>query len=173
MRASADPSLLRRSIEEVVRRLEPDLPVIGYVTIDEQIDRLLRPERLVASLSLSFGVLATVLGAIGLYGVTAFSVARRTREIGLRMALGADRGAVLRMILRGAVGMAAIGICLGVVIALALGRYVESQLYGIRGSDLLTLGGAAGVLVAVVFASGWLPARRASRVDPMLALRCE
>jgi putative ABC transport system permease protein len=103
----------------------------------------------------------------------AFSVARRTREIGLRMALGADRGAVLRMILRGAVGMAAIGICLGVVIALALGRYVESQLYGIRGSDLLTLGGAAGVLVAVVLASGWLPARRASRVDPMLALRCE
>ena len=173
VRASADPSLLRRSIEEVVRRLEPDLPVIGYVTIDDQIDRLLRPERLVASLSLSFGVLATVLGAIGLYGVTAFSVARRTREIGLRMALGADRGAVLRMILRGAVGMAAIGICLGVVIALALGRYVESQLYGIRGSDLLTLGGAAGVLVAVVFASGWLPARRASRVDPMLALRCE
>jgi ABC-type antimicrobial peptide transport system permease subunit len=77
------------------------------------------------------------------------------------------------MILRGAVGMAAIGICLGGVIALALGRYVESQLYGIRGSDLLTLGGAAGVLVAVVFASGWLPARRASRVDPMLALRCE
>jgi putative ABC transport system permease protein len=173
VRASADPSLLRRSIEEVVRRLEPDLPVIGYVTIDEQIDRLLRPERLVASLSLSFGVLATVLGAIGLYGVMAFSVARRTREIGLRMALGADRGAVLRMILRGAVGMAAIGICLGVVIALALGRYVESQLYGIRGSDLLTLGGAAGVLVAVVLASGWLPARRASRVDPMLALRCE
>jgi predicted lysophospholipase L1 biosynthesis ABC-type transport system permease subunit len=98
---------------------------------------------------------------------------RRTREIGLRMALGADRGAVLRMILRGAVGMAAIGICLGVVIALALGRYVESQLYGIRGSDLLTLGGAAGVLVLVVLASGWLPARRASRVDPMLALRCE
>ncbi len=173
VRAGADPNLLRRSIEEVVRRLDPELPVIGYVTIDDQIDRLLQPERLVASLSLSFGLLATGLGAIGLYGVMAFSVARRTREIGLRMALGADRGAVLRMILRGAVGMAAIGICLGVVVALALGRYVESQLYGIRGSDLLTLGGAAAVLVAVVFVSGWLPARRASRVDPMLALRCE
>ena len=173
VRAAADPSLLRRSIEEVVRRHDPELPVIGYVTIDEQIDRVLRPERLVASLSLSFGLLATGLGAIGLYGVMAFSVARRTREIGLRMALGADRGAVLRMVLRGAAGMAAVGICLGAVLALALGRYVESQLYGIRGGDLATLGGAAGLLLAVVLASGWLPARRASRVDPMLALRYE
>jgi ABC-type antimicrobial peptide transport system permease subunit len=133
----------------------------------------LRPERLVASLSLSFGLLATGLGAIGLYGVIAFSVARRTREIGVRMALGADCGAVLRMILRGAAGMAAIGICLGAALALALGRYVESQLCGIRGRDLATLGGAAGILLAVVLASGWLPARRASRVDPMLALRYE
>jgi predicted permease len=173
VRAGADPSLLRRSIDEVVRRLDPELPVIGYVTIDDQIDRLLQPERLVASLSLSFGLLATGLGAIGLYGVMAFTVARRTREIGLRMALGADGGAVLRMVLRGAAGMAVIGICLGVGLAFALGRYVESQLYGVRGGDLLTLGGAAGVLLAVVLFSGWLPARRASRIDPMLALRYE
>jgi putative ABC transport system permease protein len=173
VRAGADPNLLRRSIEEVVRRLDPELPVIGYVTIDDQIDRLLQPERLVASLSLWFGLLATGLGAIGLYGVMVFTVARRTREIGLRMALGADRGAVLRMVVRGAAGMAAIGICLGAVLALALGRYVESQLYGVREGDLLTLGAAAAVLVAVVVVSGWLPARRASRIDPMLALRYE
>jgi ABC-type antimicrobial peptide transport system permease subunit len=169
----ADPNRLRRSIEDVIRRLDADLPVIAYVTIDEQIDRLLRPERLVASLSLSFGVLATGLAAIGLYGVMAFAVARRTREIGLRMALGADRRAVLWMVLRGAAGMAAIGIGLGAALALALGRYVESQLYGIRGGDVVTLGSAAAVLVAVVLVSGWLPARRASRVDPMLALRDE
>ena len=173
VRAAADPLLLRRAIEELVRRHDPALPVIGYVTIDEQIDRLLRPERLVASLSVAFGLLATGLGAIGLYGVMAFSVARRTREIGVRMALGADRRAVLRMILRGAAGMAAIGICLGAVLALVVGRYVESQLYGIRGGDLVTLAGAAGVLAVVVLVSGWLPARRASRVDPMLALRDE
>jgi ABC-type antimicrobial peptide transport system permease subunit len=121
----------------------------------------------------AFAVVAVVLAGVGIYGVMAYAVSRRTREIGLRMALGADRGAVLRMVLRGAAGMAAIGICLGVGLALALGRYVESQLYGVRGGDLLTLGGAAGVLLAVVVFSGWLPARRASRVDPMLALRYE
>jgi putative ABC transport system permease protein len=169
----ADPSGLRRSIEEAVRRLDADLPIIRYVTIDEQIDRLLRPERLVASLSLSFGLLATGLGVIGLYGVMAFAVACRTREIGLRIALGADRGAVLWMVLRGAIVMAAIGIGSGAVLALALGRYIESQLYGISGGDLVTLGGAAGVLVAAVLVSGWLPARRASCVDPMRALRYE
>jgi predicted permease len=173
VRGVADASPLRRSIEETVRRLDPELPVIGYISLDEQIDRVLQPERLLASLSLWFGVLATGLGAIGLYGVTAFAVARRTREIGLRIALGADRRAVVQMILRGAAGMAAIGIGLGAVLVLALGRYVESQLYGIRGADFVTLGGAAGVLVAVVLASGWLPARRASRVDPMVALRYE
>jgi predicted permease len=173
VRGAADGTRLRRSIEDAVRRLDPELPVIGLVSLDEQIDRLLQPERLLASLSLWFGVLATGLGAIGLYGVTAFAVVRRTREIGLRIALGADRRAVIRMVLRGAAGMAAIGIGLGAVLALALGRYVESQLYGIRGTDLVTLGGAAGVLVGVVLASGWLPARRASRVDPMVALRYE
>jgi predicted permease len=168
-----NPTLLRRPIEELVRRHDPELPVVGYVTIDEQIDRLLRPERLVASLSLLFGLLATGLGAIGLYGVMAFSVARRRREIGVRMALGADGGNVLRMILRDAGSIAAVGICLGVVLSFALGRYVESQLYEISGGDLATLGGACGVLVAVALVSGWLPARRASRVNPMVALRYE
>ena len=173
VRTGADPALLRRTIEELVRRHDPELPVIRYATLDQQIDRLLRPERLVAWLSVSFGVLATLLGCIGLYGVVALSVSRRTREIGLRMALGADRGAVLRLILRSAAGMAAIGICLGAALALALGRYVESQLYGVGSRDVATLAGGAAVLAAVVITSAWWPARRASRVDPMHALRHE
>jgi len=170
-RIQTDPDLLRRPIEAVVRRHDPELPVVAYTTVDEQIDRLLRPERLVASVSLAFGLLATGLGAIGLYGVVAFTVARRTREIGVRMALGAARSTVLRMVLRGVAGMAAIGICAGAVLSIALARYVESQLYGVRGRDLATLGAATAVLVVVALASGWLPARKASQVDPMLALR--
>jgi predicted permease len=172
-RAAGDPSLLRRPIEQLVQRIDAQLPVIGFVTIDTQIDRVLRPERLLASLSLWFGALATGLGALGLYGVMAFVVARRTREIGVRMALGADRRDVRRMILRGAAGMAAIGIGLGGMLAFALGRYVESQLYGVSGRDLLTLGAAALLLLLVIMVSGWLPAQRASRVDPLVALREE
>jgi predicted permease len=173
VRAQSDPELLRRPIEGLVRQYDPELPVVGYSTIDHQIDRLLRSERLVASLSLSFGVLATGLGAIGLYGVMAFSVARRTREIGVRMALGAERGAVLRMVLRGVAGMAAAGILAGAVLSLIFARYVEAQLYGVQSRDPATLGAAAGVLVAAALASAWLPALKASRVDPVLALRQE
>ena len=127
-----------------------------------------------ASLSLSFGLLATGLAALGLYGVMAFSVSRRTREIGVRIALGANRGDVLRMVLREAASMAAGGILIGAVLALALGRYVEAQLYGVGGRDLATLVVAAGVLAGVALASrDGLPARRASRVDPALTLRQE
>ena len=173
VRAAGEPALLRRAIQELVKRHDPAIPVAAYRTLDEQIDRVLRPERLVASLSLSFGLLATGLAAIGLYGVMAFSVARRTREIGVRMALGAKRGDVLRMVMREAASMAAGGIAIGAVLALALGRYVEAQLYGVGGRDVATLVIAAGVLAGVALASGWLPARRASRVDPALTLRQE
>ncbi len=171
VRAAGDPNLLRRPIAELVRQHQPDLPVIGYVTIEDQIGRLLRPERLVASLSLALGVLATGLGAMGLYGVMAFSVARRTREIGLRMALGAGRAAVIRMVLRDMAVIAAIGIGIGTALALLLGRYVESQLHGVDSRDLATFAAAIGVLAVVVLASAWWPARRASRVDPTVALR--
>jgi ABC-type antimicrobial peptide transport system permease subunit len=110
---------------------------------------------------------------MGLYGVTAFSVARRTREIGIRMALGAERGTVLRMVLRDVAVMAAVGIVAGTALTLGLARYLESQLYGVAAHDALTMGGAAAALAAVALASGWLPARRASRVEPVRALRQE
>jgi len=173
VRASGDPASLAAPIRDVVKRHDADIPVVAFRTMDEQIDRLLRPERLVASLSLAFGLLATGLAAIGLYGVTAFSVARRTREIGIRMALGAQRGTVLLMVLRDVAAMAAVGIAVGIALSLGLARYVESQLYGVPGRDLLTVCAAGLVLAAVALASGWLPARRASRVNPVLALRQE
>jgi predicted permease len=173
VRASADPSSLAAPVREIVRRHDADIPVVGYRTLDEQIDRLLRPERMVASLSLAFGLLAIGLAAIGLYGVTAFAVAQRTLEIGIRMALGAQRAAVLRMVLRDVAIMASAGIIVGVALSLGLARYVESQLYGVASRDPLTLGVATAVLAAVALASGWLPARRASRVDPVRALRQE
>lgn len=173
VRTSGDQTALSGPIRELVKRHDANIPVVGYRTIDEQIDRLLRPERLVASLSLVFGILATGLAAIGLYGVTAFSVARRTREIAVRMALGAERASVLRMVLRDVAAMAAIGIVVGIGLSLGLGRYVQSQLYGVPARDVLTVGVAALVLAGVALASGWLPARRASRVDPMRALREE
>jgi predicted permease len=173
VRCSGDAGVLRRPIEEMVRRHNPDIPVVGYRTVDEQIDRLLRPERLVASLSLAFGLLATGLAAVGLYGVTAFGVARRTREIGIRVALGARRVSVMRMVLTDVAGMVAAGIALGTGLWLVLARYVESQLYGVRPRDVDTLAAAAVVLSAVALAAGWGPARRASRVDPIQALRQE
>jgi predicted permease len=173
VRTSGDPAALVDPIRELVKRHDPDIPVVAYRTVDEQIDRLLRPERMVASLSLAFALLATGLAAMGLYGVMAFSVARRTNEIGIRMALGAPRAAILRMVLRDVATMAAVGIGLGVALSLGLARYVEAQLYGVPAHDIVTIGAAAIVLAVVALAAGWLPARRASRVDPMLALRQE
>jgi predicted permease len=171
VRASGDTAGLGGPIREVMKRRDPNIPIVAYRTVDEQIDRLLRPERMVASLSLAFGLLATGLAAIGLYGVTAFSVARRTREIGIRMALGAARGDVLKMVLRDVALMALAGICVGIALSLGLARYIESQLYGIPARDLVTMATAAIALAVIALASGWLPARRASRVDPLVALR--
>ena len=173
VRTSGDPATLSAPIRELIRRHDTDIPIVGYRTVDAQIDQLLRPERLTASLSLAFGLLAAGLAAMGLYGVTAFSVARRTREIGIRMALGAQRGAVLGMVLRDVAVMAGVGIVAGTALSLALARYVESQLYGVAARDVLTVVSAAVVFGLVALASGWLPARRASRVEPVTALRQE
>ncbi len=173
VRYAGDPEAVSAPIRQIVKRHDAYIPVVNYHTVEEQIDRMLRPERLVASLSLAFGILATGLAAIGLYGVTAFAVARRTREIGIRIALGAERTAVIRMVLRDVAGMAGAGIILGTAGAFGLARYVESQLYGISSRDTATFVTAALLLGAVALASGWLPARRASRVDPVRALRQE
>jgi ABC-type antimicrobial peptide transport system permease subunit len=137
------------------------------------VDRSLFLDRLSSWLSAAFGLLATLLAATGLYAVTSFAVARRTREIGVRMALGADAASVVGLVLRDVLPMAALGIVLGLPAAVALGRLLESRLVGLSASDPLTLGTATLLLLLVVLAAGYVPARRATRVDPMAALRFE
>jgi predicted permease len=161
------------TVRQVVQRLDPNLPIFDMKTMESQVDESLFLERLVASLSLLFGALATVLAAVGLYGVMSYTVSRRTREIGIRMALGAARTSVLWMVLREVAVMAAAGIVLGVPVAIGLSRFVQSQLYGLSPTDPATLGLATVILGSVAMLAGYVPARRATRVDPMLALRYE
>jgi len=160
---------LRRKIAEI----DPAIPIFQMKTLERQLDETLSTERLIAMLSAAFGVLATVLAAIGLYGVMAFVVARRTREIGLRMALGAPQGAVVWMVMRETAILVGLGLALGVPAAFALSRYVATQLYGVKSTDVWTAAGALGILALVAAGAGFLPARRASGIDPIQALRYE
>jgi len=173
LRAAGDPSSLGPAAREAVRRVDPALPVNDVATMAAVVDESLLLDRLSSWLSAAFGLLATVLAAVGLYAVTSLGVARRTREIGLRMALGADQGSVLALVLRDVLATALVGIGAGLPVAVGLGRLFESRLVGLRASDPATLGAATLVLVLVVLAAGYFPARRATRVDPMVALRVE
>jgi ABC-type antimicrobial peptide transport system permease subunit len=141
--------------------------------MEATIDQSLFLERMVAYVCSSFGLLATLLAAIGLYGVMAFNVARRTREIGIRMALGADRSSVLSLVMREVGTMLGIGILIGLPAAYGLGRLIESQLWGLNAADPLILLGAAVTLTLVACAAGLIPALRAARLHPMNALRYE
>jgi ABC-type antimicrobial peptide transport system permease subunit len=142
-------------------------------TLEQQVDISLVTERMLASLSTMFGCLATLLAAIGLYGVMAYTVARRTREIGIRMALGASRGSVVWLVLREVLLLAGIGVAAGAPAAWASTRLVETQLFGIKPADPMTMLLAAIGIAAVALFSGYLPARRATAIDPMRALRWE
>jgi predicted permease len=173
VRANIDPAALGALIRREVSKLDPNLPVTNIRTVDRQIDQLLAAERVVATLSAVFGLLATTLAAIGLYGVMAFLVARRTREIGIRLALGAERGDVLWLVLREVVSMTGIGLAAGIPLALAAGRLIESQLYGVKPYDALVLIGATLTLSIAAALAGYLPARRALAINPITALRYE
>jgi macrolide transport system ATP-binding/permease protein len=164
-------------IESQIRRtlasINPNLTVTNLASFDEQIRGQFNQERLLARLTMMFGLLALILASVGLYGVTAYSVARRTPEIGVRMALGANRGSVVMMVLREAMAQAGIGLAIGIPVTWICARFVQSQLYGVTGHDLAILAGAVLVLSAAAFAAGLIPAQRAASTDPVKALRTE
>jgi predicted permease len=173
VRTVADPNLLMPSIRSKVRDLDPNLPVYALRTAEVQINNSLSTERMIASLSAVFGFLATLLAVIGLYGVMAYAVAQRIREVGIRMALGAARGSVIWMVMREVLLLVSIGVTTGVAASLALTRVVQSQLFGLTPHDPQTLVLATVALAMVACAAGYVPAFRASRLDPMAALRYE
>jgi predicted permease len=161
------------SLRAAVHRIDRDLPLLDIRTQRQQIDADLEQERTFASLSSGFGLLALMLACVGIYGIIAYTVAQRTNEIGIRLALGARRGQVRGMVLRESGWLAFIGVAAGISVALGLGRLVASLLYGVKPADPLSVLGAAVLLLAVALSSGWIPARRASRLEPMDALRHE
>ena len=173
VRTVGEPNQLMSSIRTKVREMDANLPIYAMRTMDEQISNSLSTERMIASLSTVFGFVATALAIIGLYGVMSYSVAQRTREIGIRMALGAEQTRVVGMVMREVLLLIGIGVGLGVPAALGLTSIVKSQLYGLQAHDPWTLGLATAILVFVACAAGYLPALRASRVDPIKALRYE
>jgi len=160
-------------IRNEVKRLDAGMPVYDVKTVQGQLDETLLTDRLIALLSGGFGLLATLLASIGLYGVMAFIVARRRKEIGLRLALGAEPAGVLWIVMREVLILLSIGLAIGVPAAIGLGRYVSSQLYGIQPNDPWMAIGTVLVLTVVSAAAGLIPATRASRIDPILALRYE
>jgi len=172
-RTDRDPGPVMAALRAEVRRIDPNLVIANMRTLDAQLDMRLANERMLSFLATGFALLATVLAVVGLYGVLAFVVTRRTREIGIRMALGADRGRVVRLVLSEMLAVFVFGVAAGVFAGTAGGRYVESQLFGIHAHDPAVFVLSAAVLLAAALAAGFVPAWRAAKIDPMRALRYE
>ncbi len=173
IRTSMDSKSMFTALRRKVRELDGGMPVYEMKTLERQLDETLGTERLIAVLSAAFGLLATVLAALGLYGVMAFMVARRTKEIGLRMALGAPRAQVVWMVMRETLVLVAAGLAIGIPAALAVSKYVSTQLFGVKATDIASVSAALVILALVAAGAGFLPARRASTIDPIQALRYE
>jgi ABC-type antimicrobial peptide transport system permease subunit len=170
-KSSLPPERLLGSLRELVKRIDPNLPVEELKTMTQQVKENVFLDRLISTLSASFALLATLLAGVGLYGVLAYSVAQRTREIGVRMALGADAAHVRGLVVKQVAVMLAIGGVIGLAGALGLGRMARSLLFELQTHDPIALGIAVLLLGCVALAAGWVPARRAAMVDPMHALR--
>ena len=172
-RTAEDPKRIFPALRREMTALDPGLPITSLRTMEDQIDESLSAQRAMAALSAFFGILATLLAAVGLYGVMAYTVTRRTREIGIRLALGAGRASLLKLVLREVALLTAIGVAIAIPLALAVTRLLRSELFGIVPNDPLSIAAAALVLASVALLAGYIPADRATRVDPLTALRYE
>jgi predicted permease len=173
LNVAGKPENLEPAVRKALADVDPNLTVVGIMRFGEQVAHNFNQERMIARLTALFGLLALTLACVGLYGVTSYAVARRTNEVGIRMALGADRRAVLTMILRGALAQVALGLTIGVPTALAGGHLLSAQLYGVKSHDPVILGLAVAALAGCACLAAFVPARRATKVDPMVALRHE
>jgi len=173
VRTGANSTAVTASIRSVVSQMDSNLPVFNVHTQEELIDQLLFQERMIAKLSGFFGLLALLLACIGLYGLLSYEVSRRTREIGIRMALGAERRGVLKLVVGQGIVLAISGAMVGIAVSLGVTRYLKSMLYDIHANDPVTIVGVAILLALVAVVACYIPARRATRVDPMVALRYE
>jgi macrolide transport system ATP-binding/permease protein len=173
LRATGDPLALTKTVRQIVHEIGPQVPVADITTQSRRIDQTISQERIFAQLCACFGVLALLMACVGLYGTMAYAVARRTGEIGIRMALGATRGRVVRMVLREVAILSAFGLLLGIVAAYQTTVFLKSFLFGVKPNDPFAIGASVAILIACALIAGYLPAFRASRIDPAAALRNE
>ena len=171
VRTAADPTSVTSGVREAVRQVDATLPMMDVSTQLEQVERRFQQEKLFAQAYTLFGGLAMLVASIGLFGLMSYTVSRRTNEIGIRMALGAQGADVMRQVLRESMILVAVGVAIGVATAYGAGRLLSTMLFGLAANDVMTIAGATLIMVAVSGLAGFLPARRASRVDPMVALR--
>jgi putative ABC transport system permease protein len=173
VRTAIEPTTVVAAVRDAMHDVDSNLPLVRILTQKAHVEASLQNERSLSTLSTLFGFLALLLACLGLYGIAAYSVAARRREIGIRMALGARAADVHRMVIRQGLRLALTGVMVGLAAALVVSRVLVNLLFGISGADSLVYAGVSILLVLVALAACYLPARRAARVDPMVALRCE
>jgi predicted permease len=173
LNVSGEPAAIASAVRQTLQRIDRNLPILGLRTINEQIDRRLVTERLMAQLATFFGIVALLMAGIGLYGVISYSMNRRRSEIGIRMALGASQKSVLRLVLGETLGIVATGMAIGLICALVAGRLIASRLYGLTPSDPVSIAAVVMVILGTVVLAVYIPARRAARIDPMATLRAD
>ena len=173
VRTAGDPALLVNTVRQTAVALNSNVPIMSLNTMREHLSLMLTPPRLAAAMLGVFGVLAVLLASLGLYAVVAFAVARRTKEIGIRIALGASRGQVVGLVVREGMTLVGIGVAIGLTLAAAMARPLSAYLYGLGGFDPVTFGSVAALLASTALLANYLPALRAVRVDPLKAIRYE